>query len=143
MLIGPNENIASDWHTTAVAGGHNGVFHIRGESAHLSDVHNDISSIPDTENIHGWSVVLYLSPDAPKESGTSIWRCVDTDKCWDMKSVYLEKEKNCREYKREITIDNVYNRCILFRSEVFHAAEPGFGNTGDINNIRLISFHTN
>jgi hypothetical protein len=65
-----------------------------------------------------WAGVLYLTPDAPAESGTGIYRESNND--WELITA----------------IGNVYNRLVLYRSNLFHKSiVPGFGN--DINTGRL------
>ena len=132
-LISPEE-ISSDWHGVEPSGGYNGAFHVRVKKPPpaMEEIHNDCTII---ENIHGWSGILYLTPNAPIESGTNFYRCEDTDEMYQMRSVYEGEnlyDNNCKNYIKEFTIDNIYNRCILFKAEIFHSASSGFGTTTQV-----------
>ena len=59
-----------------------------------------------------WAGILYLSPNAPVESGTGIFRKKQND--WELVT----------------GIGNVYNRLALYNGRLYHRSMmPGFGNT--------------
>ena len=73
----------------------------------------------------GWSGVVYLSPDAPASSGTSIWRSNRTQKLVaKMGNLYEYDEKS---FECALVVLNRFNRLVLFRENVLHKAEKGFG----------------
>jgi hypothetical protein len=112
----------------------NGTFQIA-TSNDRSWVHTDNS----VSNIN-MAGVLYLTPDAPVSSGTTIFRLKHHN-------IYNEEEhkilninmKNCcRDYSKWEAVDtigNVFNRLVLFNSRQFHCSTDYFGS--DINDGRL------
>jgi hypothetical protein len=97
--------------------------------------------------------VLYLTPDAPLDSGTSLFRknsTYDEDLYWK-----LIKE-NDERFKRKETIDfsyhnmfdevvrvnNVYNSLILFEGDIHHCANQFFGKTKEDSRLAQVFFIT-
>lgn len=82
------------------------------------------------------AAVLYLTPNAPISSGTTIYRCNDPQ-AWgslnisDMKR--LNRIEDRASYDRLFTpIDvfgNVYNRLIMYRGDEFHKSNDYFGTS--------------
>ena len=82
----------------------------------------------------GWSGLVYLSPDAPQKHGTTIWRERSTQKCIATRGdKYVEDMSG---FDLALTIENRFNRLVLFRENVLHRAGNGFGTNP--NNARLI-----
>jgi hypothetical protein len=93
-----------------------------------------------------WTVVIYLSPDGPKEAGTNIYRHKETGLIGPPDSELMKKLgfSSFKEYEDKIVvpdtldpdaweiIDNIeyqYNRCLLFKAnELFHSHTNGFGS---------------
>lgn len=76
----------------------------------------------------GWSGVVYLSPDAPPWSGTSIWRHRDTGTCIASQGVrYYRGPDSRKHFELAFLIENRYNRLALFRENILHRVETGFG----------------
>jgi len=70
-----------------------------------------------------WAGVLYLSPDAPTESGTGL---------------YLEKDG---EYDLVNVIGNVYNRLVLYDGNMDHASLlAGFGDSPETGRLTQVFF---
>ncbi len=83
-----------------------------------------------------WAAVLYLTPDAPLESGTAIYRNKET------KISMLDRNNPETDYNSSdnilndmekwepvVTISNVFNRLIMYRGEYYHRSMlPGFGD---------------
>ena len=68
---------------------------------------NEINDI-----IHKYGGLVYLHPDPPSRSGTTL-------------------------YLKEMTyLDNIYNRLVLYKSNIEHEPTDNFGD--DINNSRLV-----
>lgn len=89
-------------------------------------IHHD-----DTE----WAGVLYLTPDAPIESGTGIYRHKKSKiYSWTPED---EIDYNKSEESRDLTlweqiafVGNIYNRLVLYKGNLYHRSVlPGFGNT--------------
>ena len=74
----------------------------------------------------GWSGLVYLTPEAPIECGTTIWREKITQRCIAAKGdKYAEDHNN---YELALKIQNRFNRLVLFRENVLHRAGFGFGD---------------
>ncbi len=85
--------------------------------------------------------VLYLSPNAPLDAGTSLYR---KNKSFDQAKYKKAYELNDERFKagelvmdityhsmfdEVIRVNNVYNTLILFEGDIFHAANNFFGTT--------------
>jgi hypothetical protein len=94
-----------------------------------------------------FAAVLYLTPDAPLNSGTSLFK---PNKKFDEKKYLSALEKNDRKFRAgEIVMDtsyhsmfdeivrvnNVYNTLILYEGQHYHAANQFFGKK--LENSRL------
>lgn len=75
-----------------------------------------------------WAGVLYLTPNAPQESGTGIYT-----------------EPTAGEFELQDAIANIYNRLILYRGDMLHSSLlPGFGNTPETGRLtQVFFFNTN
>jgi len=90
----------------------------------------------DTQNYAG---IIYLTPDAPPNSGTSFYRSKHTLK---MKAgveeygiVYPNGHLEGSDFEMVDTVGNVFNRLVLFDAQFIHAATSYFGDSDD--NCRL------
>ena len=72
----------------------------------------------------GWSGVVYLSPDAPASSGTSIWMDKTSRSC--IASYGTKFETDISKFALALFVENHFNRLVLFRENVLHRAEHGF-----------------
>jgi hypothetical protein len=71
-----------------------------------------------------WAGVLYLTPDAPLESGTGFYH-----------------ESKDGEFDLVNAIGNVYNRLILYRGDLLHSSMlPGFGTTIEDSRLTQVFF---
>lgn len=84
--------------------------------------------------------VLYLTPNAPVSSGTTIYRLKQNGICNSEEQKLFDI--NITQYNTDYskweavdTIGNIFNRLILFNSTQFHCSTNYFGT--DINNGRL------
>ena len=89
-----------------------------------------------------WAGVLYLTPNAPVESGTGIYRHKESGIClWDRfndKTDYNSHEDSYDLSKWDciLSIGNVYNRLVVYQGAYYHRSIlPGFGTNK--NNGRL------
>lgn len=79
-----------------------------------------------------WAGVIYLTPDAPLESGTAIYRNKES------KIHSLDRDKPASDYAGEnkmsdwepiIQVSNIFNRLVIYRGEYYHRSMlPGFGD---------------
>ena len=83
--------------------------------------------------------VLFLTPDAPVNTGTSLFRSIHTKKMKvsseEHSLVFRNGFLDPSEFELVDVIGNVYNRLVLFDSLHIHAASEYFGNT--LENGRL------
>ena len=90
----------------------------------------------DTKDLAG---VLYLTPDAPLEYGTSIFRHKN-----GLKYGYHHKDENNRnedEWEETIKIGNVYNRLILYNGYLYHRSNNfGFGKSLEYSRLTQVFF---
>ena len=123
-----------------------GVFYFgltRGSRAEVAGVHYDSPA-------HWVTMIVYLTPDAPADAGTSLWQHRATglsaaptarDAARLKRPVQelgeiLERDTRRRNRWRELDrIGNVYNRAVFYRSGVLHSATRHFG--GDVRDGRL------
>ena len=96
-----------------------------------------------------WAIIVFLTPDAPKNKGT----CFYKHKKYDIKKSYCKREflkmypnvtypeikemsdeineqaKQFDKWKKIVEIYNIYNRAIIFDGRRFHCSNGGFGST--------------
>jgi len=102
-------------------------------------IHTDHSTV--------FAGVLYLTPDAPLNSGTSLFKKNAT---FDQEKYIRALEQNDAQFKvgqkimatdyhsmfdEVVRVNNVYNTLIMYEGETFHAANNFFGTT--LKNSRL------
>ena len=99
------------------------------------------------DNDTNLAAVLYLNPNAPLSSGTTLYRCKDIDK-WSsfmadqsgyntLKTINAKENKELYEELFDIdnVIGNVFNRLIIYKGTEFHKSNNYFGDS--IENGRL------
>lgn len=113
----------------------NGAFHVqnahwRGKvgSVHHHYKHGDLDR-------YGWSGLVYLTPHPPTSTGTSIWMDVERESCVAPLGSVFYRGADMSRVKLALMIENRFNRLVLFRENVLHRAEDGFGQTAP--NARL------
>ena len=83
--------------------------------------------------------VLFLTPDAPIQSGTSLFRSRHTKKMKvareEQSVVFAHGFLDPTEFEEVDRVGNVYNRLVLFDAQFIHAASEYFGN--NLQNGRL------
>jgi hypothetical protein len=83
-----------------------------------------------------WAAVLYLTPDAPLESGTAIYRNKESKVFMldrnDPKTDYNSSAEDINEvdkWEPIIQVSNIFNRLVIYRGEYYHRSMlPGFGD---------------
>lgn len=97
--------------------------------------------------------VLYLTPDAPLDSGTSLFR---KNASYDEDLYWKRIKENDERFKRKEPIDfsyhgmfdevvrvnNVYNSLILFEGDIHHCANQFFGKTKQDSRLAQVFFIT-
>ena len=88
--------------------------------------------------------VLYLTPDAPVESGTSLFRAKKTGAMNGFDAAYGDTyptgHLDPSVFDCVDVVGNVYNRLILFDSRMIHAASSYFGNTKENGRLFQLFF---
>jgi hypothetical protein len=83
--------------------------------------------------------IIFLTPDAPPQTGTSFYRSKNTKKMklqeLDSDIVFKNGYLDSTEFEVVDVVGNVYNRLVLFDSKMFHAASTYFGT--NLENGRL------
>lgn len=107
----------------------NGAFH--SQNAHwrgdLGSVHHHFKQGDVTER--GWSGLVYLTPEAPASTGTSIWMDIERKSCVAGHGAVFYRGAAMSQLKLALMVENRFNRLVLFRENVLHRAEHGFGHT--------------
>ena len=95
----------------------------------------------DTQQYAG---VLFLSPNAPVTTGTSLFRSIHTKNMKvpekDHALVFQNGYLDPTPFERVDSVGNVYNRLILFDSLTIHAASEYFGSTKDNGRLFQLFF---
>lgn len=84
-----------------------------------------------TDSFMGFNAVIGLNPQGNAE--TTLWKNTKTGKC-----VAISRPLDTRsevDHELCLKIPLAYNRCILFRNDVYHRGELGWGST--VNDARL------
>jgi hypothetical protein len=101
--------------------------------------------------------VLYLTPNAPLNSGTSIYKpnsLFDTKRYEELQvtknsfyhqniksNKYDEERTECNSmFDETIKINNLYNRCIMFNGNEYHGANTFFGSDSEDSRLTLVYF---
>lgn len=91
-----------------------------------------------------WAAMIFLTPDAPLQSGTSFYRhketgirvAEDADSAKAFSGGYYDATK----FELIDTVGNVYNRCVIFDARAIHAATEYFGQTKEDSRLFHIFF---
>jgi hypothetical protein len=83
-----------------------------------------------------WAAVLYLTPDAPLESGTAIYRNKESKiSMYDAKDPKTDYNNNTVAitdltlWEPIVQVSNIFNRLVMYRGEYYHRSMlPGFGD---------------
>lgn len=107
----------------------NGAFHLVEEdySVGAGSIHHHFK--PGDLDRRGWSGLVYLSPDAPKTAGTTIWRKRMTGRCIATFDEPYARDES--DFELACFVPNRFNRLVLFRENVWHRLEHGFGTGRD------------
>lgn len=100
--------------------------------------------------------IIYLNEAAPLNSGTTIYenspdfsgeryaKLFETDvnsKSPAEREQYMKyREEQVSQFKKSITVDNVFNRMVLFDSRCWHSADKFFGTTDDNSRLTQVFF---
>jgi hypothetical protein len=116
------------------------------DSSYDSDwIHSDVGCV--------FAAIVYLTPDAPLDAGTSIYK---KNSRFDQKryeQLNLEKfnfykgtaNSNAKEevnsmFTETVKVNNVYNRLLVYEAEQFHGGKGFFGNSLEDSRLTQIFF---
>ena len=118
----------------------NGAFHLveRGFGVGEGVIHHHYK--PGDLEDRGWSGVVYLSPDAPRTAGTSFWRNRATGRC--VASFNEKYHFAPSEFELAFLAENRFNRAVLFRENIWHRVEHGFGEGTEARLTQTLFFET-
>ncbi len=83
---------------------------------------------------NNWAGVLYMTPDAPVNGGTGLYRYKDGTRFeWEQKIRNNEKEmssasQDVSKWELVDKVGNIFNRLVLFNANAFHCSMDYFGN---------------
>lgn len=80
-----------------------------------------------TDKYNSWAGVLYLTPNAPVTGGTGLFRYKETKAFYEDERDYTGETQDMDKWELVDRIGNVYNRLILYRSDIFHTSLDYFG----------------
>ncbi len=95
---------------------------------------------------NNWAGVLYLTPNAPVNSGTGIYRFKDGTRTVDEAEARGNKkiiDENSQDYNKWELVDkvgNVFNRLVLFNSKQYHASMDYFGTNKENGRLFQVFF---
>jgi hypothetical protein len=95
---------------------------------------------------NNWAGVLYLTPNAPVNSGTGIFRFKDGTRTVDEAEARGNKkiiDENSQDYNKWELVDkvgNVFNRLVLFNSKQYHASLDYFGTNKENGRLFQVFF---
>lgn len=125
-------------------------FQITSEHYEEGWVHNDDGG-QDGPDFAG---VVYLTPNAPLDTGTSIhspnekYNGLDhklkdlfyADKEVDIEMYRTAREENNSKFYKTLDISNVYNRLVVYNAQDFHKENKFFGNTNNTSRMTMVFF---
>ena len=110
---------------------YNGAFQQCVEADGNSWIHSDTTD---------WAAVLFLSPDAPIESGLTLYRHKKTKALSSTcEGDAAQHTGDTHAWEIDCTVGNVFNRLVIFRGTRFHKASVYFGS--DAGSSRLFQVH--
>lgn len=92
-----------------------------------------------TDMENSYAAIVYLSPDAPVDSGTSFYKHIETGATSSDDNAIIDKEDYFDPSKWEEVdrIGNYYNRCVIFEASRYHCATKYFDNGTDFADGRV------
>jgi hypothetical protein len=95
--------------------------------------------IIDTKN-YEYGAIIFLTPDAPVNTGITLYRSKHTKKMTvsdsEKTTVFQNGNQDITEFEPVDIIGNVYNRLVIFNTQLIHAVTHNFGT--NFNNNRLV-----
>ena len=129
------------------------MFHIAGEEYIGGLIHDDGNDLD-------FAGLVYLNPEPLENSGTSLYHHVTnqleyfTEEIRPIKKNFFSNPENNQfkeqfidfmnkrsaQFAKVTTVENVYNRCVIYDSHSWHGANKYFGNTRENSRLTLVFF---
>ena len=93
-------------------------------------VPKDIPTWVHADRHNDWSCVVFLHPNPAPNSGTSFYKHIPTGSRMysDNNGEYIEGDGDRWDrWEKTDTVGNVFNRAVIFKGELWHAADEYFG----------------
>jgi hypothetical protein len=91
-----------------------------------------------------WAAMIFLTPDAPPQTGTSFYRHKETGikvaEDPDADRAFAGGFYDATKFELIDTVGNMYNRCLIFDARAIHAATEYFGQTKENSRLFQIFF---
>jgi hypothetical protein len=94
-----------------------------------------------TDHHNTWAGVLYLTPDAPISGGTGLFRYRASGARY-AHEIQAYEAQDLTKWEMVDRIGNIYNRLILYRSNMFHSSLDYFGSGPDDGRLFQLFFLT-
>ena len=95
-----------------------------------------------TDPYNTWAGVLYLTPDAPLSSGTSLYQLKKTGSMVEDGTDLTGVTQDMTKWDKVDTIGNKYNRLAMYRGDIYHMSQDYFGNTPENGRLFQLFFIT-
>lgn len=111
--------------------------------------------IHDDEDFYNVAGIIYLTPNPPPNTGTAFYHKTaheplphfndqffnELKAAPEDRHIYEKyKEEQRSVFKKTLTVENIYNRCVLFNPTNWHSVERYFGNTKEDSRLVLTIF---
>jgi hypothetical protein len=98
-------------------------------------------------NISEYTAIIFLTPDAPLNTGVTLYRSKHTKKMSVSESekttVFKNGNQDITEFEPVDIIGNIYNRAVIFNSQLIHAISHNFGTTPQNGRlVQMFAFDT-
>lgn len=95
-----------------------------------------------TDHVNTWAGVCYLTPGAPHTGGTGLFRHRRTGARYvsEMPKDMVYESQDMTKWDLVDVIGNMYNRLVLYRSNMFHSSLDYFGSTAEDGRLFQLFF---
>jgi hypothetical protein len=98
------------------------------------------------DGFNNWAGIVYMTPNAPLNSGTAFYKFVDGATC-KMDATALNNQKETDRFSQDMTkwslvdkVGNVFNRLVLFNANRYHMSLDYFGDNKENGRLFQVFF---
>lgn len=95
-----------------------------------------------TDHHNTWAGVCYLTPNAPVSGGTGLFMYKKTGGRYEDGTDYGDYTQDMTKWEMVDRIGNIYNRLILYRSDMYHTSLDYFGKDHEDGRLFQLFFLT-